>query len=80
MKPAGGLKLALGGVGRDDRRLRFAPVVLVPEASGEEIELVTDSAGRLSCRLPAGGYRLRFEDRAETAFRVRERGWTSVRA
>lgn len=81
MKPAGGLKLQLGTASRDDRRARFAAVV-VETVGGSEmggLKLVTDSRGRLRYRLPAGEYRLRSADVPDAFFRVGAHGWTAVR-
>jgi hypothetical protein len=64
---------------RDDRRLRFAHVGVVPSTSAEEIGLVTDACGRLRYWLPAGEYRLCFGDGDETRFSVDGLRWTVVR-
>jgi hypothetical protein len=37
------------------------------------------AAGRLRYRLPAGEYRLRFEEGPDTPFTVDAHGWTAVR-
>jgi hypothetical protein len=79
MKPAGGLKLALQKVGRDDRRVRFAEVLVAAAGDRHEIALVTDADGRLRYRLIPGEYRLRVQDSGEARFTVRDRGWTTVR-
>jgi hypothetical protein len=79
MAPSGGLKLALVGAGHDDRRVRFARVDVALVGSRDEIELVTDSRGRLRYRLVAGEYRLRLEEGGETRFAVDDRRWSAVR-
>jgi hypothetical protein len=45
----------------------------------DELELVTDSCGRLAYRLPAGRYRLRVAEAAEARFAVGSERWTTVR-
>jgi hypothetical protein len=79
MRSTGGLKLTLEASQRDDRRLRFAQVGVVPSRSAEEIGLVTDARGRLRYPLPAGEYRLRLADGVETRFSVDGLRWTVVR-
>jgi hypothetical protein len=64
---------------RDDRRVRFAHVGVVPSSSAGEIRLVTDAQGRLRYPLPAGEYRLRLGDGAETRFSLEGLRWTLVR-
>ncbi len=75
---AGGLKLALEGTNRADRRVRFARLAIFPLDAEREIALVTDARGRLRYRLPAGEYRLQLGEAAEQRFEVRD-GWASVR-
>lgn len=75
----GGLKLKLEGARRNDRRVRFAGVVVARASDHDEIALVTDSSGRLRYRLPTGDCRLRLNDGVETEFRVEISRWTSVR-
>jgi len=77
--PVGGLKLALEGVDRDDRRLRFARVSVASGNSQEELELVTDSQGRMRYCLAAGEYRVRLAAGGETRFTVNDGRWTVVR-
>jgi len=77
--PVGGLKLALHGRDRDDRRLRFARVLVTSGESQEDLELVTDSQGRMRYRLAAGDYRIRVEAGSETPFTVSDGRWTVVR-
>jgi hypothetical protein len=79
MRPSGGLKLSLAGAGRDDRRVRFAALSIVPVGGQDELQLVTDSRGRLRCHLPAGEYGLRLQDGADARFVVGDQRWTSVR-
>lgn len=78
VRPEGGLKLHLEGVGRDDRRIRFAPICVTPTGSADELWLVTDAQGRLGHGLPAGEYRLRSEHAPESRFTVDPHGWTSL--
>ena len=78
MQPAGGLKLAVKGAGRDDRRVRFAHLTVALREQGDESPLVTDARGRLRCHLDAGEYLLRLDEGGETAFSVREGRWTAV--
>jgi hypothetical protein len=78
MQAAGGLKLTLEPPTRDDRRTRFAQVVL-DGGSGEDTVLVADSRGRLRYRLPDGKYRVRVAGGEETQFLVEEHRWTTVR-
>ena len=74
----GGLKLKLEPTNRDDRRGRFAQIVL-EDGSGEAMPLATDARGRLQYRLPQGRYRVRVLAGEETRFVVKDRGWTTVR-
>jgi hypothetical protein len=73
----GGLKLALEGAGHGDRRVRCAAVFVV--AGEDKIWLVTDSHGRLRYPLPAGEYRVGWEEGSERPFVVADRRWTKVR-
>ena len=75
----GGLKLRLEALRRDDRRLRFARVAVFSSGDQEELDLVTDSSGRLAYRLPAGSYGLRVAGAAEARFAVGSQRWTTVR-
>jgi hypothetical protein len=77
MGPADGLKLAVHGSGRDDRRVRFAEVTVRPDG-GEERHLVTDADGRLRYRLPSGEYEIRVDTGGEAHCTIRPDGWTSV--
>jgi hypothetical protein len=79
MRSSGGLKLMLTAPRRHDRRVRFAHVGVVSAGTDEEIALVTDSRGRLRYHLPAGDYRLRLSDGAETRFSVDGVRWTVLR-
>jgi hypothetical protein len=80
MGTVGGLKLALEPTRRDDRRVRFARVVVAPLDGGrEETTLVTDSGGRLRYRLSPGEYRLHVDDYGDARFAVSGRGWKTVR-
>lgn len=54
MRCVGGLKLALEGAGRGDRRVRFAKVSLSGVDAEDELTLVTDSRGRMHYRLAVG--------------------------
>lgn len=78
MRTAGGLKLALEGVARDDRRVRFAKVSISGGDASLEVSLVTDADGRMRYRLPDGEYLIRLEGRA-SRFTVRDARWTTVR-
>ena len=75
---SGGLRLALEGTSREDRRLRFARVSLSRVGDGQEIALVTDARGRLRYRLPRGEYLLSLDEAAEQHFQVGD-SWTTVR-
>lgn len=75
---AGGLRLALEGTSRGDRRVRFAGLSLSPVDGEHEIALVTDAQGRLRYRLSPGVYRVRLDEAAEQRFEVGD-GWTAVR-
>jgi hypothetical protein len=75
----GGLKLALEGPSRDDRRVRFAHVSLSATGAEDELALVTDSQGRMRYRLADGDYLLRTDDGHESRFAVRHGRWTTVR-
>lgn len=77
--PVGGLKLALQGTDRDDRRLRFARVWVASGESQEERKLVTDARGRMRYCLAAGEYRVRLETGGERRFTVGDGRWTAVR-
>lgn len=79
MEVSGGLKLALAGAGRDDRRVRCARLIVARVEGHDERTLVTDSQGRLRCHLATGQYHLRLADGGETRFAVDGRRWTSVR-
>jgi hypothetical protein len=79
MASTSGIKLSLQGSGRHDRRVRFATVHVRAEGAGAEVELVTDSRGRLRYRLAPGAYRLLGPAGVEVCFEV-SRGWTPVRA
>ncbi len=79
VKPAGGLKLELKTAVRDDRRRRFAPVSVAASGGQNEIELVTDSRGRLRYHLAAGEYRLRLQHAPDVPIAVGDHGWTTVR-
>jgi hypothetical protein len=59
--------------------VRFVHVGVVRSPSAGEIRLVTDARGRLRYPLPAGEYRLRLGDGAETRFSVDGLRWTVVR-
>ena len=75
----GGLKLALEGAARDDRRVRFANVSLSAADAKDDVALVTDSQGRMRYRLPDGEYLLRMTEGHESRFTVRDGRWTTVR-
>lgn len=75
---AGGVKLKLEPTKRDDRRGRFAEIVLEGDR-GEARTLVTDARGRLQYRLPEGRFCVRVLDGEATRFGVKDRGWTTVR-
>jgi hypothetical protein len=76
---AGGLKLALSGVGRDDRHVRCVRLTVAALGTDNETTLVTDSQGRLRYHLPAGEYLLRLAHGGVTHFAVRDGRWTPVR-
>lgn len=78
MRTLGGLKLALEGATRSDRRVRFASVSLSAPHVGD-VPLVTDSQGRMRYRLPDGEYVLRIAQGEESKFAVRDGRWTTVR-
>jgi hypothetical protein len=75
----GGLKLALEGTARSDRRVRFANVALSAANATDDVALVTDSQGRMRYRLPDGEYLLRVTEGHESRFTVRDGRWTTVR-
>jgi hypothetical protein len=75
----GGLKLAVKGAARDDRRVRFAGVSLSATGSEDDLALVTDAEGRMRYRLADGDYRLRLAEGPESRFAVRDGRWTTVR-
>ena len=77
MAPAGGLKLAVHGGGRDDRRVHFAEVA-VRRDDGDERHLVTDADGRLRYRLPSGEYEIQVATGGGAHCTIRPDGWTSV--
>ena len=79
MRATGGLKLALVGAARDDRRVRFANLSLCPADANGDVALVTDSQGRMRYRLPDGEYLLRMTAGQESHFTVRDGRWTTVR-
>jgi hypothetical protein len=79
MRTAGGLKLALEGATRDDRRVRFANVSLSAADAKSDVALVTDSQGRMRYRLADGEYLLRMNGGQELRFAVRDGRWTTVR-
>jgi hypothetical protein len=79
MRTAGGLKLALEGATRNDRRVRFASVSLHGADSTGAVTLVTDSQGRMRYGLPDGEYLLRVTEGEESRFAVRDGRWTTVR-
>jgi hypothetical protein len=79
VRTPGGLKLALEGACRDDRRVRFANVSLSAARAKDDVALVTDSQGRMRYRLSDGEYILRLTDGHESRFTVRDGRWTSVR-
>jgi hypothetical protein len=76
---SGGLKLALTGADRDDRRVRCVRVTVATVEGHDERTLITDSRGRLRYHLTAGRYRLQFPDGGETRFAVDDGRWTSIR-
>lgn len=78
MRTAGGLKLALEGVGRDDRRVRFADVSISGGDGSDDVSLVTDAEGRMRYRLADGEYLIRLDGLA-SHFTVRDGRWTTVR-
>jgi hypothetical protein len=77
MTPSGGLKLAVHGDTRQDRRVRFAEITVRPD-DGDAVNLVTDAGGRLRYRLPCGEYEIRLANGSEAHCTVRREGWTSV--
>jgi hypothetical protein len=79
MRTVGGLKLALEGATRNDRRVRFANVSLSEADAEDDVALVTDSQGRMRYRLPDGEYLLRMTEGRESRFTVRDGRWTTVR-
>jgi hypothetical protein len=79
VRSVGGLKLALEGAARSDRRVRFANVSLSATDAKADVALVTDSQGRMRYRLPDGEYLLRMADGHESRFAVRDGRWTTVR-
>lgn len=79
MQPAGGFKLTLQAAGHDDRRVRFAAVVVAAADSEDETSLVTDSRGRLRYHLTEGEYRLRLDQGVAARFVVSDHGWTTLR-
>ena len=79
MHTVGGLKLALEGAARNDRRVRFANVSLSAADAKDDVALVTDSRGRMRYRLADGEYLLRMTEGHESRFTVRDGRWTTVR-
>jgi hypothetical protein len=79
VRTTGGLKLALEGTARDDRRVRFADVSVAAADATVATALVTDSQGRMRYRLPDGEYVLRAAGGDESRFTVRDGRWTTVR-
>lgn len=79
VRTVGGLKLALEGATRDDRRVRFANVWLSAADAKDDVVLVTDSQGRMRYRLRDGEYVLRLTDGRESRFTVRDCRWTTIR-
>ena len=79
MRAVGGLKLALEGATHNDRRSRFANVLLSAADAEDHVALVTDSQGRMRYRLPDGEYVLRMSEGQESRFTVRDGRWTTVR-
>jgi hypothetical protein len=79
MRTVGGLKLALEGATRNDRRVRFANVSLSAADGKDDVALVTDSQGRMRYRLPDGEYLLHMTEGQESRFTVRDGRWTTVR-
>jgi hypothetical protein len=79
VRTVGGLKLALEGAVRNDRRVRFANVSLSAADAKDDVALVTDSQGRMRYRLRDGEYRLRVAGGRESRFTVRDGRWTTVR-
>ncbi len=77
MASGGGLKLAIHGETRRDRRVRFAEVTVAPE-HGAEVRLVTDAEGRLRYRLPRGEYDIRTASGGEAHCTVRSHGWSNI--
>ena len=78
MDTLGGLKLALEGADRNDRRVRAARLV-ISDRTGIETPVVTDSDGRLRYRLPDGEYILRGPGSEQADFSVADHRWTTVR-
>ncbi len=76
---SGGLKLAVTGAGRDDRRVRCARLTVAMVEGHDQRALVTDAQGRLRCHLATGQYQLRLADGCEMRFAVDDGRWTSVR-
>jgi hypothetical protein len=79
MRTAGGLKLALEGATRNDRRVRFANVLLSAADAKDDVALVTDAQGQMRYRLPDGEYVLRMTEGEESRFTVRDGRWITVR-
>jgi hypothetical protein len=79
MRTVGGLKFALEGASRNDRRVRFANVTVSASGAKDDVALVTDSQGRMRYRLPDGQYLLRMTAGQESRFTVRDGRWTTVR-
>jgi hypothetical protein len=79
VRAVGGLKLALEGTARSDRRVRFANVSLSAADANDDLALVTDSQGRMRYRLPDGEYVLHMSEGHESRFAVCDGRWTTVR-
>jgi hypothetical protein len=79
VRTVGGLKLALEGVVRSDRRVRFANVSVSAADANDDVALVSDAQGRMRYRLPDGDYLLRIAGGQESRFTVRDGRWTTVR-
>ena len=79
VRTVGGLKLALEGTPRDDRRVRFAAVSLSAAEGNEDVASATDAQGRMRYRLPDGDYLLHVTEGRESRFTVRDGRWTTVR-
>jgi len=79
VRTVGGLKLALEGVVRSDRRVRFANVSVSAADANDDVALVSDAHGRMRYRLPDGDYLLRIAGGQELRFTVRDGRWTTVR-